>query len=71
MLIGLSSQGEQDGQGMQHTWRGEKGKDHSEELGVDRKIILQKTSGKVVGRVWIGCIWLRMSTGDRLLCKGN
>jgi hypothetical protein len=40
-----------------------KGRDHSEDQGVDRKIILAFISGNCGGNFWAGCIWLR--TGSR------
>jgi hypothetical protein len=36
------------------------GRNHSEDLGVDRKITLEWILGKWGGNVWIGCIWLRI-----------
>jgi hypothetical protein len=36
-----------------------KGRDHSEILDVDRKIILELILGKQGGKMWIGCTWLR------------
>jgi hypothetical protein len=32
-----------------------KGRDHSEDLGVDGKIILKGISGKLGGKLWTGC----------------
>jgi len=32
---------------------------HSEDLGVDGRIISELIIGKQVGRVWTGLIWLR------------
>jgi hypothetical protein len=43
------------------------GKYHSEDLGIDGKIILECTLGKWGGRVWIGSIWLRIGTSDGVL----
>jgi hypothetical protein len=43
-----------------------KGSDHLEDLGVDEKIILECILGKQGGRVWTGCIWLRIGTSGRL-----
>jgi hypothetical protein len=40
---------------------------NSEELSVDRKIILEWIFGKWDGKVWIGCIWLRTGTGGDIL----
>jgi hypothetical protein len=44
-----------------------KGKDHSEDLGVDRNIILKLILGKQGEKLWTGCIWLRAGTSDGLL----
>jgi hypothetical protein len=44
-----------------------KGRDYSEDLGVDRKILLQWILGKQGGKVWTGLIWLRVGTSGRLL----
>jgi hypothetical protein len=35
------------------------GKDHSEDLGVDAKIILKYILGKYGGKLWTGFIWLK------------
>jgi hypothetical protein len=40
-----------------------KGRDHSEDPGVDGKIILEWILREECGKFWIGCIWL--STGIR------
>jgi hypothetical protein len=42
-------------------------KDHSEDLGVDERIILGLIFGKWGGKVWIGFIWLRIGVSGRLL----
>jgi len=39
-----------------------KGRDCSEHLGIDGKIILGWISGKHSEKVWTGCIWLRTGT---------
>jgi hypothetical protein len=39
-----------------------KGGDNSEDLGVNGKIILDWILGKQCGRVWTGCMWLRIRT---------
>jgi hypothetical protein len=39
------------------------GKNHSEDLGVDGKIILKWIEGKWGWRVWTGLVWLRIGTG--------
>jgi hypothetical protein len=44
-----------------------KGRDHSEDLGVDGRIILEWILGKYGGKVWTGFIWLRIATSDGLL----
>jgi hypothetical protein len=44
-----------------------KGKDHSEDLGIEGKIILEWILGKLGGKVWPGCIWLKISASGRLL----
>jgi hypothetical protein len=44
-----------------------KGRDLSEETGVDGKIILKRILGKQGGKVWIGFIWLRVGTSGGLL----
>jgi hypothetical protein len=44
-----------------------KGRYHSEELGVHGRIILEWILGKYGGKVWTGCIWLRIGTNGRLL----
>jgi hypothetical protein len=42
------------------------GINHTEDLGVDGKI-LEWILGKQVGKVWTGCIWLRIGTSGRLM----
>jgi hypothetical protein len=39
-----------------------KGRDHLEDLGVDRKIILEWMLGTQGERLWTGCIWPRIET---------
>jgi len=40
-----------------------KGRDHSQEdLGIDRKIILEQILGKQIGKVWSRYIWLWIGT---------
>jgi hypothetical protein len=41
------------------TWR-----DHSEDVGVGERIILEWILGKWHGKVWTGCIWPRIGTSD-------
>jgi hypothetical protein len=36
--------------------------DHSQDLGVDGRIILEWMLGKSAGKVWAGFIWLRIGT---------
>jgi hypothetical protein len=42
------------------------GRDHSEEFGIDGKIILEWILRKLGGKVWSGFIWLRTGTSDWL-----
>jgi hypothetical protein len=42
------------------------GRDHSEDLGINGRIILKLILGKQVWRVWIGFIWPKVGTGGRL-----
>jgi len=44
-----------------------KGRDHSEELGIDGKIIIEWILGKKSGKVWTEGIWLRIGISGRLL----
>jgi hypothetical protein len=44
-----------------------KGSEHSEDLGIDRKVILGWILRKERGEVWTGFIWLRVGTSGRLL----
>jgi hypothetical protein len=44
-----------------------KEKDHSEELGVDGKIILEWILQKEGGKVWTGYIWLRIGISGGML----
>jgi hypothetical protein len=43
------------------------GRNHTEDLGVDGRIILKLILGKHFWRVWIGFIWLRIGTGGGFL----
>jgi len=36
-------------------------------LGVDRKIILEWILGKLGGKLWAGCIWLKIGTSGMIL----
>jgi hypothetical protein len=42
------------------------GRDHSEDLGVDGRIILKFILGKHGLGMWIGFVWLSTGTGDGL-----
>jgi hypothetical protein len=44
-----------------------KGRYHAEDLGVDMRIIVERILGKQGGKMWTGCIWLWIGTGDGLL----
>jgi hypothetical protein len=44
-----------------------KGRDHSENLGVDGMIILEWILQKYDGNLWTGFIWLRIGTSGGLL----
>jgi hypothetical protein len=51
-----------------HLWSKKlKGGDHSVDLGVDRKIILEWMLEEKGGKLWTGCIWLRIGTNGGLL----
>jgi hypothetical protein len=48
-------------------WSGNlKVRNRLEDLGVDRRIMLDWMLGKEDGKVWTGFIWLRAGTSDRL-----
>jgi hypothetical protein len=42
-------------------------RDHFGDTGVDGKTALKQILGKQVGKVWTGCIWLRIWTSGGLL----
>jgi hypothetical protein len=44
-----------------------KERDHSDELGIDGRIILEWILGKYGGELWTGCIWPRIETSGGLL----
>jgi hypothetical protein len=44
-----------------------KGRGHLEDLGADGNIILEWMLGKYCGRMWTGCIWVRIETSGGLL----
>jgi hypothetical protein len=44
-----------------------KGRDHSEDLGIDGRIISECILWIQGGKVWTGCIWLGIGTSGRLL----
>jgi hypothetical protein len=48
-----------------------KGRDHSEDLGVDGNEILKCISGKQIWRMWIGLIWPRIAKGGGSCEHGN
>jgi hypothetical protein len=43
------------------------GRVHSEDLGIDRRIILEWISGEKDEKLWIRFIWLRIGTSEGLL----
>jgi hypothetical protein len=44
-----------------------KGRNHLEDLDIDGKLLLELILEKWDGKVWTGCIWLRIGTSGRLL----
>jgi len=44
-----------------------KGRDHSEDLGVDGRITLEWALGKQGGKLWTACICFRIGTSGGLL----
>jgi len=45
------------------------GGNHLKNLGVDGKLILERILEKQDGRMWTGCIWIRIGTSGRTLFK--
>jgi hypothetical protein len=49
-------------------WLGNlKGRDHSVDLGIDGEIKLEWILAEFGGKLWTGCIWLRIRASGRLL----
>jgi hypothetical protein len=49
-----------------------KGKDYSEDLGVDGKVISEWILEKCGGKVWTRCVWLRIGTsGGKVSIRGG
>jgi hypothetical protein len=49
-------------------WLGDlKERSHLEDLGIDGKIISEWISVKYSGKVWTGCIWLKIGASGRHL----
>jgi hypothetical protein len=44
-----------------------KGRNYSQDKGIDERKILKWILEKQEGKVWTGCIWLRIGTSGRLL----
>jgi hypothetical protein len=44
-----------------------KARDVEENLGVDGRIVLKCVLGKLGGKVWIGCIWLKIENSSGIL----
>jgi len=56
-----------DEESIQKIWSGNsKGREHSENLGVDRRIILELILKKEGMRLWTGCILIRIGTSGEL-----
>jgi hypothetical protein len=43
------------------------GRDYLEVIGIDGTIILERLLGKLSGKTWTGCTWLRRKTSSGLL----
>jgi hypothetical protein len=48
-----------------------KGRNHTKDIEVDGKIIFEWMLGKQAGKVWTGCIWIRIRTGGGSCEHGN
>jgi hypothetical protein len=48
-------------------WANLRERDHLEDIGIDRRIILEWILEKLVGMIWTGFIWLRREKRGRLL----
>jgi hypothetical protein len=48
-----------------------KGKDYLEDMSLDGKIILEWILGKQGGRMWTGCIWIRIGINRGSCEHGN
>jgi len=48
-------------------WGNLRERDHLEDIGIDRRIILDWILEKLVEMIWTGFIWLRGETSGRLL----
>jgi hypothetical protein len=46
-----------------------KGRGHLEDLGVDVKVILEWILRKYGGKLWTGCMWLRIGTSSGLYLR--
>jgi len=64
---GACSTHERDEKCIKNVGENQKGRNNSEDLCVDGRIILKLILGEQGGSLWAGCIWLRMGTSCRLL----
>jgi len=48
-------------------WGNLRERDYLEDIGIDRRIILESIFEKLVGIIWTGFIWLRRETNGRQL----